>query len=166
MIDIETLGLNRGCVVLEIGAVMFDEDGIDEDFQVTIDIESSTDAGLEINGRTLSWWMEQDEEAQDCLTGGRDLHDALAYFSGWYLQQDAEEVWANSPSMDCEILEGAYEAVDMTEPWDYDEERDFRTLEILGDYDEPELDGVKHDALYDARRQALIASQILTQRNG
>lgn len=163
MVDIETLGLDPGDIVLSIGAVMFNRDGIIHEFYENIDIQSSQNAGLEINARTLEWWLQQDEEAQDCLTGGVPLREALELFKGWYEMHEPDEVWANSPAMDCTLLEAAFEAVDMTEPWEYDEERDQRTIESLVDT-EPEVEvGTKHNALDDAKRQAKIVSQLLSE---
>jgi hypothetical protein len=166
MVDIETLGLERGCVVLSIGAVLFDEVEVyDEDgtFYRNIDMQSCTDRGLEIHTRTLQWWLEQDEEAQDCLVDGDDLEDVLRRFSLWYDGNDVSEIWANSPAMDCEVLEGAYDACGMDEPWEYHEERDMRTIEsIAGDVPKVEAE-VKHNALDDAIRQATTVSQILSQ---
>jgi len=160
MVDIETLGLDPGSVVLSIGATKWTRDEIIDIFYVNIDLESCTDHGLEIDPRTLSWWLEQDSEAQDCLTGGIPLEDALSQFDDFY---DADYVWANSPAMDCSVLEAAYESVGRDEPWDYDEERDLRTLEHLCDnLEEAKNDeGVEHNARDDAVRQTRLAQKIL-----
>lgn len=162
MIDIETLGLEPGVVVLSIGAVKFSEDGVEEEgFYRNISLESCTDAGLEIDPGTLVWWLNRDEEAQHCLTGGDPLSEVLYDLCSFY--SDCEEIWANSPSMDCSVLEAAYEAIGESEPWTYKEERDFRTLAALYPEEDFEQEGVEHDALDDAVHQAKVASEILSE---
>lgn len=165
MVDIETLGLEPGSVVLSIGAVIFDENGTYDEFYRNIDMESCQDAGLEIDANTLQWWLEQDAPAQSCLHGGIELSKALQEFLGFYTSNDVYEVWANSPSMDCSVLEEAFDAVNMEEPWEYSDERDFRTLEAVHDIygKEPEVhvDMVEHNALDDAIYQAKVASAML-----
>lgn len=159
MVDIETLGLEPGCVILSIGAVEFDVNGYREPFYHNIDIESCQNAGLTIDAGTLQWWLEQDQEVQGVLTGGVELERALDEFTEYY--QGAAEIWANSPSFDCEILDAAYKAVDEDAPWDYYDERCFRTLRSLPLITEKPQRGNEHDALDDARYQADIASKRL-----
>ena len=159
MVDIETLGLSPGSAILSIGAVHFDEYGLGDEFYREVDLKSCQDAGLAIEAGTLEWWLEQDESVTDILTGGDPLADVLAAFTEYY--GDAAEVWANSPSFDCEMLEAAYNSLDMTEPWAFHHERDVRTLRSLPCAVDIEMDGDAHDALDDARYQARTASETL-----
>ena len=164
MVDIESLGLEPGAVILSIGAVHFDENGIyeDDEFYANIDLKSSMERGLQVEPDTLEWWLGQDEEAQTCLTDGVPIFEALLDFKDFY---DAEEIWANSPAMDCSLLEAAYDSINVQEPWEYHEERDHRTLEAIPGVTEPliEDEGVKHNALDDAKVQAQKASKMLSQ---
>jgi len=163
MVDIETLGQSNEASVISIGAVKFTEDGVTDDtFYENVDLESATDLGLEIEPGTLLWWLKQDDEVQDVLTGGRPLTDVLEEFIEWY--GDADEVWANSPSFDCEILESAMDAAGVEYPWTYKEKRDFRTVYNLPhnvDADDPDVDGNEHNALDDARWQAAYTALVL-----
>ena len=59
MLDIETFGTTPGCVVLSIGAVEFDLDGIKGEFHAHIDVDSSTALGLKVDARTEKRWLEQ-----------------------------------------------------------------------------------------------------------
>lgn len=164
MLDIETLGLEPGCAILSIGAVRFDEDGLGETFHESISLESCGDAGLRFDAGTLEWWLEQDEDAQGVLTGGRELREVLFDLGVWY--EPADEVWANSPVFDCAIVEHAYDCVDIKVPWEYHDRRDYRTLEALPvgvDSDDIPHDGVEHDALDDAKHQAKVASLALSR---
>jgi len=157
MVDIETLGLERDAAIISIGAVEFDTHGLGETFEASINLTSCQDAGLNIDAGTLEWWLEQDDVAREQLTGGDDLGRVLPKFVAWYRQCDAEEVWANSPSFDCEALEYAGDAVGVQMPWQYYEERDYRTLTSLPVAPDAEQDGTEHDALDDAKHQARVA---------
>jgi len=159
MVDIETLGTDPGSAILSIGAVKFTENYRGREFYEEISLQSCQDAGLEIDADTLQWWLDQDQAVSGILTGGRDLGTVLSAFKVWY-PEDAE-IWANSPSFDCELLKRAFDAVGMTEPWEYYDERDFRTLRSLPCAAEVEMDGDEHDALDDARHQARIVSETL-----
>lgn len=164
MIDIETLGLEPGAVVLSIGAVRFTPHEITEEFYRNIDLQSSMDAGLGVDPETLDWWLQEERlEASDCLTGGEPLEDSLRALAAFV--NGCNEYWANSPAMDLSVLEAAYAAVGMEEPWNYDEERDQRTIEALApdDYTPPRFEGTEHNALDDARHQARVVGGILQE---
>ena len=64
MLDIETLGTGPNSVILSIGAVEFDETGVISKFYEAIDPESCTDWGLQIDARTVLWWMDQNDAAR------------------------------------------------------------------------------------------------------
>lgn len=159
MVDIETLGLETGAAILSIGAVRFGPGFIDDSFEASISLSSCQAYALEIDAGTLEWWLEQGDAAREQLVGGDDLADVLEEFSEWC--DGADEVWANSPSFDCEMLEHAYAAVGQEEPWEFYEERCFRTLKELSIAPDIEQDGVEHDALDDAKHQARVASTTL-----
>ena len=159
MVDIETLGRERGAAILSIGAVRFDSAGVYGEFYRSVNRESCEAAGLTVEEDTLSWWQGQDEAAREVLHGGEKLADVLFEFTQWF--EDANEIWANSPSFDCEILEAAYEAVGLVEPWEFYHERDARTIKNLPIAPELEQDGTEHDALDDAAHQARIVSKTL-----
>jgi len=161
MVDIETLGLEPGAAILSIGAVRFDTDGVGDTFYRNVSRESCEAAGLSVDEDTLSWWQGQDAEAREVLHGGENIHDVLFDFARWF--DDAEEIWANSPSFDCEMLEAAFEAVDLVEPWEFYQERDVRTIKELPIAPELEQDGTEHDALDDATYQARIVGETLAR---
>jgi hypothetical protein len=164
MIDIETLGLDPGAAILSLAAVRFDEDGLGERFGRSVDLATCQEAGLTLDAETLEWWLEQDTAAKMILTGGVPLSEALLELAEFY--DDADEIWANSPSFDCEMLERAYDAVGETEPWAYHEERCFRTLASLPVAPELDHKGVEHNALDDAIHQARVAAATLRRLDG
>lgn len=159
MVDIETLGLEPGSVILSIGAVRFDDYAVHETFHRNINLKSCQDAGLEIDADTLEWWLGQDENVQHILTGGKDLLIALQDFQSFY--DNADEIWAFSPSFDCAHLAEAYARVGLEEPWSYRDERDCRTLVELPGAVDLEQEGNEHDALDDARYQAGVVIKTL-----
>lgn len=165
MIDLETLGTEPGAAILSIGAVRFSLDGLEDTLYHSIDLESCQDAGLSIDAGTLDWWLDQDEEAREAaFSGDITLEDALEDFADWY--GDADEIWAFSPSFDCEILGAAYEAIGEAEPWSYRDERCARTLAALPIAADVDRVGTEHDALDDAQNQAWMVSQTLAGLEG
>jgi len=175
MVDIETLGRDPGCAIVEIGAVEFnqqtgddsgdvlvkdDSDPIGATFATSVGLESCQAAGLEIDAGTLAWWLEQDASAREQLQGGETLSRALRGFREFV--QGTDEIWANSPAFDVAILEAAFEAVGLSAPWRYWQARDYRTMrEVLsasGDWPDREQSGTDHNALDDARYQARCLS--------
>lgn len=161
MVDIETLGLEPGCAILSIGAVRFDADGVGDEFYQSVDLQSCQDAGLTIDAGTLDWWLGQDDAITGVLTGGLNLDATLVGFTEFYGL--AEEIWANSPSFDCEILEAAYAAVGREEPWGFRDERCVRTLRSLPGAVDVEMDGEEHHALDDAKQQARSVAATLRE---
>ena len=149
MIDIETLGTEPGCVILSIGAVRFNRDGIGETFHAQISKRSCLENGLTIDDETEEWWEQQEQDMPD---GDQPLRLALEDLSEFC--SDGDEFWANSPSFDLRILDAAYDAVEPASPWEYHQERDVRTFRNLPGFIEFEQNGQTHDALDDARHQA------------
>lgn len=159
MLDIETLGRERGCVVTSIGAAKFGPDGVGDSFHRRISITDAMMHGLEVEGETLKWWLEQDDDAQQELIGTNSLPNALEGLARFY--GDADEVWANAPAFDCEILEAAFEAVGMETPWSFRDERCHRTLREFPQKADVEQVGVEHNAENDAIYQAAVAHKTL-----
>ena len=180
MIDIETLGKTPGSAILSIGAIAFDiETGcpIDRkyiDFYYVVSLDSCLRAGLKVDASTILWWMDNDQqEARDDIM--KDMVDennvstievALTDLGG-YIELHTEEhdkmIWANPPTFDLMILESAYDLFNINVPWKHYEMMDLRTLKKFYTGPKPKFDigeGVKHNALYDAKLQAKICSHI------
>lgn len=165
MIDLETLGLKPGRIILALGAACF---GTDEPFRFYAQISQTSCAhlGLTADPNTLAWWSNQTEEAQrEALYGTQDITAVLQEFAEFLaeIEDDKYEVrvWGNAASFDLKILEAAYIACGIPVPWKYYNEMCFRTLKNLNIVPEPEFIGVKHYALADADHQAHWAEQIL-----
>ena len=85
--------------------------------------------------------------------------------------RDADKlVWCNGMNFDLPILENAFQAVGARTPWSYYNGRDYRTLKGMFPKELVNRLRVKptvaHDALDDARAQALALIALLAHHNG
>jgi hypothetical protein len=168
MVDIETLGVKPGCIILSIGAVEFNENVIIDQFHVRIDPLDAEKYGLKPEASTVMWWLDQDKDAQNSLfkEKGFPLRRALEMLREHFVWSNVDRVWCNGAGFDFPILKAAYEAAGLgTLPWAYWSEMDFRTFKNLfkkGDVKLAKVDPVlKHDALEDARAQAQTVMNLL-----
>lgn len=165
MIDLETLGTQAGCVIAQIAAVAFDEDGLQDDISLRIDLEDAQRAGLVIEAGTVRWWLTHDtaQGARGLFApeGALPLRPALELLSGWLRPLEPETIWCKGASFDFPILAAAYHAVGLELPWKYRDERCLRTLAALAPAVLLPRAQQAHDALADALAQAEQASKIL-----
>ena len=162
MVDLETLGVNPGCVVLSIGACTFDQEKISDTFTANIDIKSQTEAGQRIEGATLEWWLGNKLDLASRVHV-QAPQAALLDFAKWLLIQrnGSMRIWANSPMFDMAILGEMYRihGGGGALPWNYWELRDYRTaVHCLSKPAKQILKGrpVAHHALQDAMDQAQV----------
>lgn len=170
MLDLETLGTQHNAVVLAIGAVAFDPVNTRRElhrFYVTIHPKSCVQFGLTMDADTVVWWMQperavaRDRMMASIAAEGVDLPTALEGFSMWCKQQEIAEVWGNGATFDNVILRSAYKSTGQDCPWEYYNDRCYRTeknnapnikLVRLGDH---------HNAVDDAMSQAIHLQNIL-----
>lgn len=166
MIDIETMGTNVKAPVLSIGACAFSEEGgILNEFHYGLDLGEQIQAGREVEGSTIYWWLSQSKEAQNQLLNIERgaVGDAYSAFLQWLDSQGGyDTVWAKPPSFDLVILKSLFGR----EPWDYWKTRDLRTLLHITDSPKLEFKGTSHNALDDAKHQALQVIQCLKTLKG
>jgi len=157
MIDIETLGTRPGDTILSIGAVKFTaEEGIVEEFYVTIDPETCKAAGLRAQKSTLEWWEKQSPEARAAaFKGEMSLNAALTKLTMWMPPLDNVLVWGNGANFDNTLLAAAYRAMKMDLPWQYWNDRCYRTIANMFLKTRVERVGTGHHALDDAKTQTL-----------
>lgn len=171
-IDTETGGQTSGSVIFQIGAWC---NLTEQTLDIKVSSESCRDLGLHFDKATLNWWEFQSPELFARVSSGTvPLPKALAALSTWLTSQVSllaeetpVEIWMNSPSFDSEkILLPAYMKVTGGtdgRPWDFREERDFRTLVALASelglpiYRKPIG---AHDALVDATTQGKYVEHI------
>lgn len=165
-LDTETLGIRPGSQLLQLACV--DLDCPFDYFNVYVAQEGQSIYGLKADANTLAWWQEQDSAVRaKVFSGTVPLRDAIEAFANWFKDvrgQEQIELWMNSPSFDSEkILQPIFSAISLPLPWNYWEERDFRTLQNLGktyfnfSYQKP---AGAHDALADAKAQGEYIYQL------
>ncbi|HBN3482076.1 TPA: 3'-5' exoribonuclease [Escherichia coli] len=169
MIDLETMGKNPDAPIISIGAIFFDPQTgeMGPEFSKTIDLET---AGGVIDRDTIKWWLKQSREAQSAiLTDEIPLDDALLQLREFIDENSGEffvQVWGNGANFDNVILRRSYERQGIPCPWRWSNDRDVRTIVELGkaiDFDARTaipFEGVRHNALDDARYQAKYVSAI------
>ena len=169
MIDIETLGVRSTSVIVSIGAIEFDEQAIGRGFHRRVDIQSCLDAGLTVDASTIEWWMTQSNDARAVFDIKGDPLDRVLDDFCRAFDWDNKLVWCNGMNFDLPILDNAFRAVGLRTPWPYYNGRDFRTLKNMFPKElvnslrvEPK---VAHDALDDARAQALTLQALLAYQN-
>ena len=172
MIDLETMGTNTNAPIVVIGAVFFDPQTgeIGPVFYIVISLTDAMNTGAAPDGGTIKWWLKQSSEARAAiLTDQVKLKDALSRFREFineYSDEKFVQVWGNGATFDNAILRTSYERLDIPCPWRYHNDRDVRTIVELGktiDFDAGTVipfEGVRHNALDDARHQAKYVSAI------
>lgn len=167
MCDLETRGKRPGCVVLSLGACMFDADGVGETFYTVFSHADQAELGAHADPDTTAWWLQQSAEARQVLDAANVApHGAtitgLVNFSEWWKRQGAQFVWGNGAAFDDPILTETFRLFGMTPPWKFWDSRCHRTLRALfPQIKAPSFEGTKHRADADAAHQALHASAIL-----
>ena len=160
MLDLETMGTGLDAAIIAVGAVRFDTD-ITARFYKIVSLKSSVDAGLRMDPETVLWWMRRSEEARaEFDEEATTLFDCLMSFSEW-IGKDAI-VWGNGVDFDNVILANAYKALKIRAPWDFWNNRCYRTLKALHPEIELERTGTYHRAVDDAESQAQHLIRILT----
>lgn len=186
MIDTETLGVDVGAPVITIGATLFDpftcdssEELLRRSLLIRVDIQDAVDLADRVDGNTVRWWFEQNDDAIKALVGDDaiSMKEALLrlfnycssripradddFFQGISQLPPATSFWAKDPDFDMRLLEFFYQKLDIQKPWKFYDCRSVRTVQDLawpnGRIDRPsfEIPGVAHDARWDAISQAL-----------
>lgn len=154
MLDIETLGTSPGAAIMSIGAVRFAEDVVTDKFMIAIKIPSLIKAGFSIDDDTFLFWLQQDAAAVKQFMGMRvDVDVALDMFAG-FVGRDAI-MWGNGAGFDNVLLRQAYHMTGRQPPWQWSNDRCYRTIKKRCPSIEVERVGTPHNALDDATTQAL-----------
>ena len=163
MIDLETLGTRPGDTILSIGAVKFDHTGLGEEIHLTIDAESCKAVGLRAQKSTLEWWAKQSPEARKAAFSGElSLEAALLKLTMWMPPLDIAVVWGNGANFDNALLAAAYRAQKLDTPWQFWNDRCYRTVMNLFPQAKAARVGTHHNALDDAKTQALRLIEVTT----
>lgn len=162
MVDLETLGTKPGAVIRSIGAVAFDPAALTlgQTFYINIDRVSCEAIGLTVDPDTVAWWAKQSAEARARLeTDPVTIAEALDRFTAFWREADGHQIWGHGASFDAPILEAAYRALGRRTPWPFSACRDTRTLYEMAGVAPDRAAGLHHDALDDAKAQAVAVQQ-------
>jgi hypothetical protein len=157
MVDIETVSTWFDAAIIQVGWCKFHPDTgeIDVPARAAVDLNSCLRLGMSVDGKTIAWWMEQEDAARSVFQAkGSDIRQVLSSLA--LAAKGCQHVWACPPQFDLSILKNAYRLVfDQRQPWNHRDERCLRTLCDLAGYDRrsgprPTL---PHDAGSDAEAQ-------------
>ena len=174
MLDLETLGTKSDSVILSIGAAAFNEDSIINEFYTTINVQSCVGKGLKMYPNTVCWWANQSDAAKKGIFESQvTLPAALSDFSLWVRSMEANmldsvRMWGNGEDFDNVVLREAYLKVGTPPsriPWHFRNNMSYRTLKNLLPHVEIKRVGEHHNALDDAKSQALHAIKLLKELN-
>lgn len=177
VVDLEALGLKTYSPLLTIGACAIDLETGDElhfDQHILLDDEDV----LQADPQTLLWWLAQSDAARMAIVNGQKtaatFPEALEHFSSWLnaLPTAAWTIWGNNADFDLGKLKYQADKIDASVPWNYRQERCYRTLNatyghLITQAEDAELgEGLIHhvaldDAVYEARRLRLILNRTL-----
>jgi len=174
MLDLETLGTEPNAIILSIGMVAFDyqNNKLGPEFYTPISVLGSVAAGYQYSDSTLIWWERQTPVARGVLAEA--LTTAITPYAACnsvreYLQQFSPDVrvWGNGAAFDNELLRGYLRKHYPVPLWKFWNDRCYRTLNALMAARVEKTDplasrvGTHHNALDDAKTQALRAMQML-----
>lgn len=157
MIDLETMGTSCIAGIMSIGAVKFKLTGEVETLcHIGVDLQSCSDAHMDIDANTVLWWLGQSKENQDRLLAIPKYNLKVAIeklfnsFNG--LNKYTTCVWSHGSNFDTVIIENACKLLRTQAWWKYSNIRDTRTVFDVMGYNYKAKGG--HDALEDAINQA------------
>lgn len=172
MLTTKTLGRDGGCVVMSMGAVMFDPSGKNseepyrQENQLYTPISSFDSANhqLKSDPDTLRWWKKQPYWAtigSEFTHSNTSVQAACEMFLKFHEDHKPTKIWCNSPTFHVPIMAALLGKVGMALPFAYRDQMDYRTaLELAyGDRQmrpqvQPRHDMLRHHALGDAINQA------------
>lgn len=155
-LDLETLSTKPNAAILSIGAVKFDvERGIYDTFYQNVMTGKLNVYSYEVS--TMQWWLQQSQEARDSVQGNQVfLQEGLEKFLSWIGDTEKFLFWSME-NFDAPIIQFALETEIGTEgKLPFRNFRDYRTIKDLLKLEYPPFEGIKHNALDDARNEALL----------
>jgi exodeoxyribonuclease VIII len=178
-LDLETLSTREDAAIIQIGACIpvFDRQYIPVDmqessyeFEATIAYEQCITSDFHQDTQTMEWWEKQDPSTRSIVFSGQDSYiDAFDSFSFWIasLKSNGADVaiWGNGSDFDNRLLSYSLDSLGYHRVWNYQNNRDLRTLKALFPLASSPLGKVelitgvderKHTALGDARYEARL----------
>lgn len=174
-IDLETLGVQPGSVITQIGLCAFDQrpgTTTKSSTLIRVDAQDAINRGCKVDWSTVRWWMQQEQDARmdfadpAGLQIRHSLPDALRIVRQWFGEHvnpnagksgyRTMRVWGHGCGFDCTQLEIAFNLCKIDVPWDFRLVRDLRTLADLTPAQPVTrpTPALAHNAMEDAMAQA------------
>lgn len=170
MNDIETIGTDADTIVLSIGSVLFNKEGIHAKIEWTLDLEEQKKLGRTFDHETLWFWMKQSDAARKAFDP-KIPKVSIAQFLQEYENfidenlkihkegRDELKVWGNGSSFDTVIIEDLFRKYHTKGkagiPWKFWNQMCMRTFNVLTKAkDLVKREGIYHNAADDAEYQA------------
>ncbi len=67
MLDLETMGNGPDAAIIAVGACKFDTIAVLDTYYCVVDLTSSLNAGLKVDGDTILWWLKQSDDARKAI---------------------------------------------------------------------------------------------------
>lgn len=170
MTDLETMDTIASSIILSIGAVMFDKEGMSSSqFYTVVNYKSCVELGLTESESTRDFWNKQKISNPDAYEvvrkaeagEGVDIHEALEDLSRWFKDCSINgKLWGNGADFDNPILNYAYTKAGIAIPWEPSNGRCYRTMKAAFNGVKAIRQGVYHNALDDAKTQAVHLIEI------
>jgi DNA polymerase III epsilon subunit-like protein len=163
--DLETLGNTSQAPIVQIAAVLFDNQGnILKSIDLKADLETLPQ-GFVVDFSTLKWWFEQDDRAiKSVMTTGTLGHKVMCKeFMKWVQEIKKEygkniSYWSHA-TFDPPILANNFKVAGVYNPIPFRAHRDIRTLTHFAGHIEVERKGIHHNAIDDCLFQAEYISK-------
>ena len=168
MLDLETMGNGSNSAIIAIGAVAFDIKGVSGRFYQQVNLQSSVNAGMEIDASTVLWWLKQSDAARSAFKDNEkalNIANALIEFSMFCDSAKVCGVWGNGAAFDNVLLSNAYRKLEMKRPWKFWNDRCYRTVKNIYQDIEFVHSGTHHNAVDDAESQAIHLIEICKKHN-
>lgn len=176
--DIETMGNTPLAPIVQIGACVFDREGIiSDEFEVTVDPNTLTKYGddFKMDYSTMVWWLNQSTAAQQSVFADRGLskashESAMKQYATWcgmvqrtYGGNNTVKHWSHA-TFDPPITTRNFKIAGLKPPVHFKSFMDIRTLDFITGYTvRMKRTGVHHNALDDAKFQAQYIAQMLRE---
>jgi hypothetical protein len=157
MLDLETYGTKPGSIILSIGAVTFDMNGLYEEFYEVIDLKASKAWGFTEDFNTVKWWSKQSQAARKAVFEAETTvlpNSATHSFAAWVKQVGGISIWGNGADFDLPLLQAYFDKTGTLWPVAFYNHRCFRTLKTMCPPQEIAKNEEAHNALADAKWQA------------
>lgn len=135
----KTLGRRPGCVVMNIGAVLFDRTGRDAGaamrdenrFYEPISAFDSHSHKLTSDPETLKWWRKQPSwqiVGEEFMNSNNSVVSVCEKLARFIEVHKPEKIWSNSPTFHIAVVNALYERAGIPSPIPYRSEMDYRTV--------------------------------------